>query len=488
MYQSQPPRKNNASPQHVPIQREEVIRSPQTESFSPDKEMFASGTGTAQLMALQKVLGNRGTMQRVRAEQQANALIQRAAEEEAGDMDELEAMMQPQEMEGAAEAPSGAIPVQRMEAEDAPEADELEALLQAQEVDEGTTSDDMPVQRAVEAAPSSVELPSSAAALNQTGMPDALKSGIESMSGMDMSDVRVHYNSREPDKVNAHAYAQGSDIHLAPGQDQHLPHEAWHVVQQRQGRVQPTMQLESGVSINDDAGLEQEATDMGARALSEGVTQRQVASEGVGYYKKSEPIQAKINVSNTTMQLVRWRRFTNFASSMAKLRRTNNFVGLNNPLLLNFYSNPIFAKNYLQHNFLTGQQAFFSTFRTSSNDQNQEENNNNNNGVTVEYKGKRVNVYRGGNSFKVKLNEVKIDKVTGFVKKTHGVSLDVKPDTVSRFGGAYRLISLPDELKIIQRGSKLEHYEIVPNKDDMTLEEFQEALNNIRLSEVIQMI
>ncbi|MEL6127089.1 MAG: DUF4157 domain-containing protein, partial [Pseudomonadota bacterium] len=36
------------------------------------------------------------------------------------------------------------------------------------------------------------------------------------------------------------AYAQGSNIHLGPGQDQHLPHEAWHVVQQRQGRVPTT--------------------------------------------------------------------------------------------------------------------------------------------------------------------------------------------------------------------------------------------------------
>ncbi len=319
MYQSQPPRKNNDSPQHVPIQREEVIRSPQTESFSPDKEMFASGTGTAQLMALQKVLGNRGTMQRVRAEQQANALIQRAAEEEAGDMDELEAMMQPQEMEGAAEAPSGAIPVQRMEAEDAPEADELEALLQAQEVDEGTTSDDMPVQRAVEAVPSSVELPSSAATLNQTGMPDALKSGIESMSGMDMSDVRVHYNSREPDKVNAHAYAQGSDIHLAPGQDQHLPHEAWHVVQQRQGRVQPTMQLESGVSINDDAGLEQEATDMGTRALSEGVTQRRAIVQGSNVAGNTGKLtQAKWSGKTIPMQLMLKKTAFRLASSAVR--------------------------------------------------------------------------------------------------------------------------------------------------------------------------
>ncbi len=104
-----------------------------------------------------------------------------------------------------------------------------------------------------------------AAPPNRTGMPDGLKSGIEALSGMDLSDVRVHRNSSEPAQLNALAYAQGNDVHLAPGQEQHLPHEAWHVVQQRQGRVAPTMQMQ-GVAINDDAGLEQEADVMGAKA------------------------------------------------------------------------------------------------------------------------------------------------------------------------------------------------------------------------------
>jgi hypothetical protein len=51
-------------------------------------------------------------------------------------------------------------------------------------------------------------------------------------TGLTMDHVRVHYNSEKPAQLNAHAYAQGSDIHLAPGQDRHLPHEAWHLVQQ----------------------------------------------------------------------------------------------------------------------------------------------------------------------------------------------------------------------------------------------------------------
>ena len=102
---------------------------------------------------------------------------------------------------------------------------------------------------------------------NNTGLPDNLKTGTESLSGIAMDDVRVHYGSSKPAQLNAHAYAQGTDIHVAPGQEQHLPHEAWHVVQQKQGRVEPTLKIDN-VSINDDAGLEREADVMGARALN----------------------------------------------------------------------------------------------------------------------------------------------------------------------------------------------------------------------------
>jgi hypothetical protein len=98
---------------------------------------------------------------------------------------------------------------------------------------------------------------------NNTGMPDNLKAGVESLSGIDMSDVRVHYNSSEPAKVGALAYTQGTNIHVAPGQERHLSHEAWHVVQQKQGRVKPTVQIKKGIIINDDSNLEHEANMMG---------------------------------------------------------------------------------------------------------------------------------------------------------------------------------------------------------------------------------
>lgn len=93
---------------------------------------------------------------------------------------------------------------------------------------------------------------------NKTGLPDDLKAGVEAMSGYSMDDVRVHYNSDKPAQLQALAYTQGTDIHVGPGQEKHLPHEAWHVVQQKQGRVKPTVQMQ-GVQVNDEVGLEKEA-------------------------------------------------------------------------------------------------------------------------------------------------------------------------------------------------------------------------------------
>jgi hypothetical protein len=124
--------------------------------------------------------------------------------------------------------------------------------------------DEEPLQARVASGANATASPAPA---NRSGLPAGLKSGIEALSGLAMDGVAVHYNSSQPAQLNAHAFAQGKDIHLAPGQEQHLPHEAWHVVQQAQGRVRPTMQLHTGVPVNDDVGLEREADVMGNRAL-----------------------------------------------------------------------------------------------------------------------------------------------------------------------------------------------------------------------------
>lgn len=106
---------------------------------------------------------------------------------------------------------------------------------------------------------------------NKTGLPDGLKAGIEARSGLSMDGVRVHYRSSEPARLNAHAFTRGSDIHLAPGQDRHLQHEAWHVVQQAEGRVRPTIEV-SGARVNDDAALEREADTLGASSAAHGAS------------------------------------------------------------------------------------------------------------------------------------------------------------------------------------------------------------------------
>ena len=118
---------------------------------------------------------------------------------------------------------------------------------------------------------------------NNTGLPDNLKSGVENLSGVSLDDVKVHTNSDQPAQMQAHAFAQGTDIHVAPGQEQHLPHEAWHVVQQKQGRVKPTAQMKEKIPVNDDKGLEHEADVMGAKALTLGndVSQKKITKKSL---------------------------------------------------------------------------------------------------------------------------------------------------------------------------------------------------------------
>jgi hypothetical protein len=137
------------------------------------------------------------------------------------------------------------------------------------------------VHRDEAAAPAALHVPSreerqktfsssvAAARPNRTGLPDGVKEGAEALSGIALDDVRVHFGSARPAALGAHAFAEGSHIHVAPGQEKHLAHEAWHVVQQKQGRVRPTRQLK-GTGINDDAALEAEADRVAARILGGG--------------------------------------------------------------------------------------------------------------------------------------------------------------------------------------------------------------------------
>jgi hypothetical protein len=123
----------------------------------------------------------------------------------------------------------------------------------------------------VQRKPSSDGNAESYRAPNRTGLPDGLKAGIEARSGFSLDHVRVHTNSDKPAQLNAHAYTMGTDIHVAPGRERHLAHEAWHVVQQAQARVRPTIKV-AGVGVNDDSGLEREADAQGAASVAHGAS------------------------------------------------------------------------------------------------------------------------------------------------------------------------------------------------------------------------
>ena len=119
-------------------------------------------------------------------------------------------------------------------------------------------------------------------------LPFCLKKNFEAISGYDLSDVTVHYHSTRPYNLGAVAYAQGSDIYLAPGQEKHLAHEAWHIVQQRQGRVTSTLQL-GKYQINNEEVLEHEA-----HAMASGISNDLLSCPTRVTLKKPETISKVI--------------------------------------------------------------------------------------------------------------------------------------------------------------------------------------------------
>ncbi|MBW4508088.1 MAG: hypothetical protein KME64_16475 [Scytonematopsis contorta HA4267-MV1] len=89
--------------------------------------------------------------------------------------------------------------------------------------------------------------------------------------------------------------------------------------------------------------------------------------------------------------------------------------------------------------------------------------------------------YRGGSNFQAKPYEVKIDPQTNYVKPTHGISVHKDADCVKRFGGSYKILFLPDTLKIVQKGRDSVHHEIVPAEANLlTYEQYQEKLSKIQ--------
>jgi hypothetical protein len=86
----------------------------------------------------------------------------------------------------------------------------------------------------------------------------------------------------------------------------------------------------------------------------------------------------------------------------------------------------------------------------------------------------KIDVYRGGSDLTVKPGETKV--INGQVQPTHGLSLETDPTRLGRYGGARKVVSIPDELQIIQRGKRDTHFELVP-KVPMSPERYQELVD-----------
>ncbi|MBL6449394.1 DUF4157 domain-containing protein [Fulvivirga sp. 29W222] len=149
------------------------------------------------------------------------------------------------------------------------------------------------------------------------GLPEVVKGKMEGAFGASFEDVKVHSNSSQAKQIGALAYAQGNDIHFAPGQynphsvkgQELIGHELAHVVQQRQGRVKATTQAK-GLVVNDDPVLEQEADSMGYKAarnqaVSGGVTVQKKAQDDVvqkneieGPWNKGDPVHENLTLQS----------------------------------------------------------------------------------------------------------------------------------------------------------------------------------------------
>ncbi|MET0265992.1 MAG: DUF4157 domain-containing protein [Duganella sp.] len=161
---------------------------------------------------------------------------------------------------------------------------------------------------------------------NRTGLPDQLKSGIESLSGMSMDHVKVHYNSSKPAQLQAHAYAQGSDIHVGPGQERHLPHEAWHVVQQAQGRVRPTIQMACMAPVNDDQSLEREADVMGGSAAALGTLQAYANPDPMTRVENKGAVSKLSNYRSDAITQSKLKKLADDTPQATQLRAIKNMI------------------------------------------------------------------------------------------------------------------------------------------------------------------
>lgn len=142
---------------------------------------------------------------------------------------------------------------------------------------------------------------------------------MEKAFGQDFSQVNIHTNSQKASEVNALAFTQGNDIHFAPGQynpystegQNLIGHELTHVLQQRNGKVNPNRHMPNGAAINDQPDLEREADALGRRAANGGSVHRSGDNSG-SLSTQNDIIQRQVDTFGGTWTPDIYRLIDNF--------------------------------------------------------------------------------------------------------------------------------------------------------------------------------
>ncbi len=108
-------------------------------------------------------------------------------------------------------------------------------------------------------------------------LPEEVQTKMENSFSQDFSNVNIHKDSSSAQDIHAKAYAQGNDIHFAPGEydpsskagHELIGHELTHVVQQKQGKVNSSTINRKSLAITQETEFEKEADEAGKLA-SEG--------------------------------------------------------------------------------------------------------------------------------------------------------------------------------------------------------------------------
>lgn len=123
-------------------------------------------------------------------------------------------------------------------------------------------------------------------------------SQMEGAFGTDFSNVNIHTGSDKPAELGAKAYTTGQDVFMGQGEYQPgtssgnelLAHELTHVVQQSQGRVNPTTSV-NGQAVNDSSTLENEADSVASKVTSGTLSQSSDTVQKKSIQNASGPIQ-----------------------------------------------------------------------------------------------------------------------------------------------------------------------------------------------------